>query len=574
MLDELNPQQREVAELRQNCVAIACPGAGKTKTIATKAALLLQEHAAVVGAVTFSKDAAIELRDRILAVAGKAVKKRLIAGTFHSLAFKQLQRPGARALDIASDGDRLGLLIRVMQDLGLDGKAEDVIPTIEKIKTNFGRCDAESDDGKLYHAYQDALARNGKIDFQDMLRLAVEGMQNGSILPYPFKYLLVDEFQDTDPLQYRWIELHAKAGSIVTVVGDDDQSIYAFREALGYRGMESFIKEFDAKPVVLGSNYRCRSEILLAADRVIRNNVDRIAKVLRAEKGAGGRVLASRHADEYIEAVAAVGSLAPLLEKGKSCAILARTNRILDPLEAVCRSSGVKYYRASGASVLSRPEGALMFNLLEIVERVKETGLDAVLAHMGLRAEQLRALHASMGAELVQKPRAELVELGLPEEVATNYREFIKRLAEWRSLCDRKFYSLTLSGVSEWMLKYAKKDHAIRAIQATYDVLSRLSGTFEDRLQFMKRDNNEPTPGALILTTMHSSKGLEWDHVWIARSEETIVPDAKSTEPEERRLFYVAMTRARESLMISGTAKNFASRFVTEARVDAAGEAA
>ena len=124
-----------------------------------------------------------------------------------------------------------------------------------------------------------------------MLRLAVEGMEQGTIPPYPFTYLLVDEFQDTDPLQYRWIELHAKAGSIVTVVGDDDQSIYAFREALGYRGMESFITEFDAKPVVLGSNYRCRAEILSAADRVIRNNVDRIAKVLRAEKGAGGSVL-------------------------------------------------------------------------------------------------------------------------------------------------------------------------------------------------------------------------------------------------------------------------------------------
>lgn len=500
MLDELNPQQREVAQLRQNCVAIACPGAGKTKTIATKAALLLHEDAAVVGAVTFSKDAAIELRERILTVAGKAVKKRLIAGTFHSLAFKQLQRPGARPLDIASDGDRLGLLIRVMQDLGLEGKAEDVIPTIEKIKTNFGRCAADSADGQLYHAYQDALARNGKIDFQDMLRLAVEGMQNGTILPYPFKYLLVDEFQDTDPLQYRWIELHARAGSIVTVVGDDDQSIYAFREALGYRGMESFIKEFDAKPVVLGSNYRCRSEILAAADRLIRNNVDRIAKVLRAEKGAGGRVLACRHADEYVEATAAIEALGPMLESGKSCAILARTNRILDPLEAVCRSHGVKYYRASGASVLSRPEGALMCNLLEIVERVKETGLDAVLAHLGLRADQLRALHASMGAELTQKGRAELVELGLPEDVATNYREFMKRLAEWRSLCDRKFYSLVLSGVNEWMLKYTKKESGVRTIQATYDVLSRLTGTFAERLLFLRQDNNQPTPGALILT--------------------------------------------------------------------------
>ncbi|SAK98507.1 UvrD/REP helicase [Caballeronia temeraria] len=567
MLDELNPQQREVAQLRQHCVAIACPGAGKTKTIATKAALLLQDSAAMAGAVTFSKDAAIELRERILTAAGDAVKKRLIAGTFHSLAFKQLKRPGARPLDIASDGDRLGLLIRVMQELGREGKAEDVIPTIEKIKTNFGRCDPNTGDGELYHAYQDALARNGKIDFQDMLRLAVEGMENGTILPYPFTYLLVDEFQDTDPLQYRWIELHAKAGSIVTVVGDDDQSIYAFREALGYRGMESFIKAFAAKPVVLGSNYRCRSEILAAADLVIRNNVDRIAKTLRAEKGPGGSVLSSRHPDEYEEAVAAVEVLGPLLAKGQSCAILGRTNRILDPLEAVCRSHGIKYYRASGASVLSRPEGALMCNLLEIVERVKDTGLDAVLAHLGLTAQQLRALHADMGAELTQKGRAELVALGLPEEVATNYREFMKRLAEWQSLCERKFHSLTLSGVAEWMMKYAKKEAAIRAIQATDDVLSRLSGTFAERLLFLRQTNNEPTPGALILTTMHSSKGLEWDHVWIARSEETVVPDPKSTEPEERRLFYVAMTRARESLMISGTSKNFESKFVGEAKI-------
>ncbi|KND56829.1 Plasmid conjugative transfer DNA helicase TrhI [Candidatus Burkholderia verschuerenii] len=502
MLDDLNPQQREVAQLRQHCVAIACPGAGKTKTIATKAALLLQEsaanNAAIVGAVTFSKDAAIELRERILKAAGAAVKKRLIAGTFHSLAFKQLQRPGARPLDIASDGDRLGLLIRVMQELGREGKAEDVIPTIEKIKTNFGRCDPQSEDGELYLAYQDALARNGKIDFQDMLRLAVEGMESGTILPYPFTYLLVDEFQDTDPLQYRWIELHAKAGAIVTVVGDDDQSIYAFREALGYRGMELFIQTFEAKPVVLGSNYRCRAEILAAADRLIRNNVDRIAKVLRAEKGAGGHVQRSRHADEYVEAVAAVEALGPQLAKGRSCAILARTNRILDPLEAVCRTHGIKYYRASGPSVLSRPEGALMCNLLEIVEGVKGTGLDAVLAHLGLSAQQLRALHADMGPELTQRGRAELVALGLPEEVATNYREFMKRLAEWQSLCERTFHSLTLSGVTEWMMKYAKKDTAARAIQATDDVLSRLNGSFAERINLLRQTNNEPTPGALI----------------------------------------------------------------------------
>ncbi len=208
-----------------------------------------------------------------------------------------------------------------------------------------------------------------------------------------------------------------------------------------------------------------------------------------------------------------------------------------------------------------------MCDLLELVERVKETGLDAVLAHSGMHRDNLTALHASMGTKLQMKGKAELVEMGMDDETATNYREFMKRLAEWQGLCDRKFYSLTLTGVFEWMMKYAKKEAAQRTIQATYDVLSRLNGSFFDRLGFLQKDNNQAAPDALILTTMHSSKGLEWDHVWIARAEETVVPDEKSTESEERRLFYVAMTRARESLMISGTKKNFASRFSVEAKV-------
>ena len=363
MLDGLNPQQREVAELRQHCVAIACPGAGKTKTIAAKAALLLADPAVIVGAVTFSKDAAVELRDRILALACDGARKRLIAGTFHSLAFKQL---GKR--DIATDGDRMGLIARVIAELGLEWKPEEVVPVIERIKTNFGRVEAGTADAQIYAAYQDALTRNGKIDFQDMLRLAVAGMEAGDIAPYPFTDLLVDEFQDTDPLQYRWVELHAKAGARVTVVGDDDQSIYGFRAALGFRGMESFAVSFNAQRVVLGSNYRCHDEILSAADRVIRNNTDRIPKILRAERGPGGAVATKRSEDEYADAVAAVEALQPHLKAGRSCAILARTNRILDPIEAVCRSHGVPYFRASGSSVLNRPQGALMCNLLEIAE--------------------------------------------------------------------------------------------------------------------------------------------------------------------------------------------------------------
>ncbi|MGF6652889.1 superfamily I DNA/RNA helicase [Paraburkholderia youngii] len=564
MLDGLNPQQREVAEHRRHCVAIACPGAGKTKTIAAKAALLLTQPGAIVGAVTFSKDAAVELRDRILALSGAQAKNRLIAGTFHSLAFRQLGQPGGKRRDIASDGDRMGLIARVIAELGLEWKPEEVVPVIERIKTNFGRVEAGTADAQLYEAYQAALERNGKIDFQDMLRLAVAGMEAGDITPYGFTDLLVDEFQDTDPLQYRWVELHAKGGTQVTVVGDDDQSIYGFRAALGFRGMENFAASFNAQRVVLGSNYRCRSEILSAADRVIRNNADRIPKVLQAERGAGGSVATKRFDDEYADAVAAVEFLQPLLASGKSCAILARTNRILDPIEAVCRSHGVPYFRASGSSVLNRPQGALMCNLLEIVEGRKQNGLDAVLGYMGMNSAHLGSLHRDMGSALVQRQKKDLVALGLPEETATAYRAFMKRLGEWQLMCERQFYSLALDGVLELMMTYAKADPAIRAIQGTYDVLSRLNGTFAERIEYLKRDNNKPADGALVLTTMHSSKGLEWDHVWITRAEEGVVPDEKSTESEERRLFYVAMTRARDSLVIATIKKNPVSRFVIE----------
>src|ERR1700733_9779644 len=261
MLDGLNPQQREVAEARRHCLAVAGPGAGKTKTIATKVALLLSDPKSLVGAVTFSKDAAVEMRHRILKLSSPDAKRRLVDGTFHSLAFKQLRKPGGAKCDIASDGDRMGLLARVLAEHGFNWKAEEAVPVIEKIKTNFGRVTAGPQEAVLYNAYQQALERNGKIDFQDMLRLSVAGMESGEIKPYAFTDLIVDEFQDTDPLQYRWVELHAMAGAHVTVVGDDDQSIYGFRAALGFRGMESFASSFEARRVVLGSNYRCRDEI-------------------------------------------------------------------------------------------------------------------------------------------------------------------------------------------------------------------------------------------------------------------------------------------------------------------------
>ncbi|WP_316157508.1 ATP-dependent helicase [Cupriavidus sp. BIC8F] len=567
VLEGLNPAQREVVDLRQHCVAVAVPGAGKTATIAAKAAVLLANPDVTVGAVTFSKDAAIELRDRILGLAGADARKRLLAGTFHSLAYKQLGKGTGKLTDIVHDGVRFAIVGQILQEGGFDGKVEDAIAAIERAKMQLSDPPSGTVEAQLYEAYQSALARNGKIDFQDMLRLAVAGMQSGTIAPYRMTYLLVDEYQDCDSLQSRWTALHAAAGSIVTVVGDDDQSIYGFRSALGFRGMEAFINEFDARSVILGKNYRSHAEILDIADRVIRNNKDRILKELVAHRGPGGAIEFKRLEDEYKEAVSAVEALTPVLRAGKTAAVLARTNRILDPLEAVCRSHGVKYYRAAGRSILDRPEAALMGDLLELIQKSKDSGVDALLGFAGIGSHELQLLHTQTAAKPEGSiPRKkDLVQAGIAESTVDKYRDFLKKLAEWQALCERQFLSLVLDGVREWMLKFVADDPGKRAINTAYDVLTRLNGPFSERLLFLRQKNNEPADDALVLTTMHASKGREWSAVVVIRAEETIVPDEASPESEERRLFYVALTRARDWLQISTAKKNPTSRFVVEA---------
>lgn len=252
---------------------------------------------------------------------------------------------------------------------------------------------------------------------------------------------------------------------------------------------------------------------------------------------------------------------------GKSAAILARTNRILDPVEAICRSHGVKYHRAAGRSILDRPESALFGNLLELIEQSGTNGLDAVLGYSGIGVSDLQMLQgifASMKVVATTTKR-DLLAASVSEDAAIKYLDLNKRLMEWRSLCARGFHALVLDGAYEWMLKWATKDPGKRSINTTYDVLSRLNGRFSDRLDFLRRTNNEAAPDALVLTTFHSSKGLEWDHTALIRLEETVIPDDGSTEDEERRLFYVAVTRARQLMTLSTARKNPTSRFVVEA---------
>jgi superfamily I DNA/RNA helicase len=210
-----------------------------------------------------------------------------------------------------------------------------------------------------------------------------------------------------------------------------------------------------------------------------------------------------------------------------------------------------------------------MGTLLELVEQTRMGGLDAVLGFAGIGTAELQTLHhlTSSLKEGERVKKKDLVAAGLGEDAAEKYRDLTKRLEEWCSLCARQFYALIIDGVFEWMMQWARSDQAKRAITTTYDVLSRLHGSFSDRLEYLRRKNNEPAEDAVILTTFHSSKGLEWDHTALLRLEESVIPDEGSTEAEERRLFYVALTRARRHMILSTAQKHPTSRFVIESGI-------
>lgn len=597
MLDPLallNDEQREAATELGHCLASACPGSGKTRMLAAKAAHLLASGAATVLAVTFTREAALEIRARIAAAAGPAAKPRLLVGTFHSLCYWQPRPATAKGgfgaaifarmkvaagaarprAQIATEGDRLAYLARARQIAGLgDLQAEEALKLLESAKARLDAPgEAATPAQKLLCAYQDVLARNGKIDFQDLVLAAVRGMRTGTLKPYPANYLLVDEFQDTDALQYEWIAAHAASGARVTAVGDDDQSIYGWRSAMGHAGMERFARETGAHRVVLGLNYRSRSEILAAAKRLIGHNLGRLAKHLRASRGKGGATRFVRFGDSVEEGAAAAQWCANARANGVTeLAILVRTNRRLDYAEGALAARGVPYVRTGGRSLFDRPEVSAFSDIVNLVAGTGAAGLDHALTWAGVPEEDLRLLHRSLGERLVTARRPELAGLPVERSSIAACCEFARRLESWRALAQRPGKeALVLEGICAWMCERVREARQAVTVRLAKAVFSAIQAPLERRAAELRnrRRSREAQPGAVVLATMHGAKGLEWSGVWIVSAEETVIPDEKSALEEERRLMYVAMTRAKDELVVSASGKHPVSRFVWEAGLE------
>lgn len=592
-LEKLNPEQRAVVVARGHCLAIACPGSGKTSTAATKAAYRLDQGERV-GAVTFTKEAAVELRERIVKIAGPECSSRLLVGTFHSVnllmafprPFKgQFGRailsdqttPYEKKWDLVNAGVQIGYVNRAIRDAGLKLKTQEAIAIIEAAKAadDTGFLDPAVQD--LVNIYGDLLTQSGKIDFQDMLLLTNKALREKTMSPLHVDSLIVDEYQDTDSIQFEWIEHHARAGSSITAVGDDDQSIYAFRRALGVEGMERFTRIFGAERILLGTNYRCHSEILGAAEKLIGRNTERIAKRLHAAKGEGGTVMWESFASSAAEANAVAEEAALALEDTATFAVIARTNRELIDIQKAMVLRNLPYRKSDGKSLFDCLEVQTYAALLRSVLKPQPNDVDQVLAWAGMSTTDTQEVRKLFGSVIRSGSLSDFSNTRITEAGRNIWRSFAKKHGEWVSLNDKGAYTLLNVGVHEWLLETLQKPASDQVLAIASELFSPKERTLQEHLAYMRNaelrikqeesgngDKAHPPENVVWLLTAHSAKGLEFDRCWVIGVQHGQFPSDKSSLEEERRLMFVAMTRAREVLWVSATKEKAPSVFVYE----------
>lgn len=580
----LNREQSQVVESETHCLCLACPGAGKTKTIVAKVgAILLRNPNAKICAVTFTRDSAKEMKERVKHEHGPDVLKSCFIGTFHSTAIKWMARNN-RLGKCISPAEQLAYVERARMQCGIpDISFEMAQEILDRIKCSINPIPQNEAEKALYETYSTLLKRNRVVDLNDVITNCVRLIHTKEIPPLPITHLLVDEFQDTDEVQLLFILEHAKAGAIVTVVGDDDQSIYGWRRALGYKGMLDFQEKTGAQQVVLGVNYRCREEILAASDRLICQNQNRVYKKLQAFKGAGGSVdmlpVASRldEADKIVEDI--MNFVVPLknnpkylltVPKGKY-AILARTNRIMRIVDAALTVAQIQHF-TSTKQIWGEVPVVHMLALLRSLKTGEKAPFDQVFHWAGMHPEDLDYLHHVLGDDFhdlyIGKGSVD------PKKLTGDSRKILSSFMEvapgWKQAEEQKRHNLAIQGVANWMHKFTKDKEEGELLDIATRNLSKMKGTIGARVTIVTMSSGEEAEG-VSMHTMHGCKGLEFDNVWILAAEETVVPSPKATEgvEEERRLMFVAMTRAKERLRLSYQAVNGPSRFLHEAGISA-----
>lgn len=607
-LQELNPVQQEaVRALNGPVMIIAGAGSGKTRVLTYRIAHLISSGVPPyeILALTFTNKAAREMKDRIVRLVGEKASQ-VWMGTFHSMFARILRRECeqigyTRSFTIYDSDDSLSAIKSCMEMAGVSTQQlspQLVRSLISGAKNQMITPKAYADSAwdatgektaELYKLYERRLERNNAMDFDDLLIKPIYLFtRHPAVLEryqHRFKFILVDEFQDTNKAQYQVTKLLGAKFRNICIVGDDAQSIYSFRGA-DIRNILDFSKDYaDCKSFRLEQNYRSTKKILSTADRLIQHNADQLKKSLWTENQDGHQVLQLECADEKDEGnnIASAVQEETMQAKHdlKDFAVLYRTNAQSRALEDEFRRSGIPYVIVGGIRFYERKEikDILAYLRLLVNQRddeslrrvinypsrgIGETTIDRLQSHAAAR---------EMGLFEAVKNLEQVEELG--DRARKGVAQFRDLLLKYHSLRNQMSFSeLARSLVDELgVLKMFKEEQTAESmvrwenVQELLSAISEFSDSREDATmeEFLEEvalvsdiDTWEGTKNAVTLMTLHSSKGLEFPVVFIAGLEEGLLPFYSNTIDrvaleEERRLFYVGITRAKSMLYLTRT---------------------
>lgn len=598
---ECNKEQKEAIMHRDGpAMVLAGPGAGKTYVITNRVKALIDEYGVKpeqILVVTFSKAAAVEMKERFeMMTGGRRLPVRF--GTFHSVFFQILRLAyHYEVKDIATPALKYRFLEETLNETGyeVDDKKEflsDIEKEISRVKGEgieidcyfSSACSAEIFQ-KMYRGYQEKLQRHHCLDFDDMVVYTYQLLKEREDIrrrwQAQFRYLLIDEFQDINRLQYETVCMLAEPENNLFIVGDDDQSIYGFRGAKPGI-MLSFPKRFpDTKQIVLGVNYRCSDEIMKAAERLIGKNNERYEKHIVANKGKEQPVHMKKCENLPDEAEKIVAQIQMYQKEGiayQEMAVLFRTNMQMRLLAGKLMEHGVPFTMRENLPNLFdtwMAKDIMCYLQLALGNRSREKFLKianrpvrylsrTAFTESEVSFDKLRAYYAVKNQEWMEERiwnfEYDLKNLASLSPYAAihfirkgiGYDEFLKTYADERNVNADDWFD-----VLDEMQEMARDK---KSIPEFLSFVENYGDTLEEIRQEQKKQQVKEEPGVSLMT-MHASKGLEFPVVFVPTLNEDIVPYRKAVQEgnleEERRMLYVAMTRAKTYLHLSFVKERF-----------------
>jgi len=603
---DLNPQQLQaVTHMGGPCLVLAGAGSGKTRVITYRIAWLIAQGIPASGicGLTFTNRAAGEMRSRVASLHG-GEPEGLWLLTFHALGLRLLRDASGGAdaprigFAVFDRGDSMGVWRACQKDLRIDSREfrpralfETCSQGVNRLEDprawdEAGRPSEQRLAGRVYAAYREEMRRRNAVDFDDLLAWPLRLLSAGAIAADPrrFQHFLVDEYQDTNRLQYRLVRSLLGDGSSIMVVGDEDQSIYRWRGA-DIANVLEFERDFPgATTVRLEQNYRSTQPILAAANSLVGHNRERLGKQLWTENEGSALPLVMHCGTERSEAVWVAKRIGRELlggTKGNEIVILYRTNAQSRPFEEELAGRGIPFRVVGGPTFFRRSEVKDLLAYLRLLRIDDDVALERATARpprgMGPATVAKIAAHGSSATSVLRAaameddPAAFLIAAGTPPRAAAGAASLAALLHEISARLDRISLGDALqailrdSGYRAWL--NAQQDGADRL--ANLDELIASAHEFGGEASAAEKLDDYLDRAALVadadsasgsrngvhLTTIHAAKGLEFDTVFVTGLEEGLFPHASALDDgqleEERRLAYVAMTRARKHLFLS-----------------------